>query len=81
MCLLNCFTQEKRVTSACYCGLPHINLWAVEMRSIAVFISMQWLCCLRLAIRSDSSWPSERLMTELSRCFIDENILSDIKQE
>ena len=57
-------TQEKRVTSACYRGLPRINFRAVETRSIAVFISMRWLCCLRLAIRSDSSWPSERLMAE-----------------
>ena len=58
------YTQEKRVTSACYRGLPRINFWAVQTRSIAVFISMRWLCCLRLAIRSDSSWPSERLMAE-----------------
>ena len=57
-------SQEKRVTSACYCGLLYINLWAVEMHSIAVFISMWWLCCLCLAVRSDSSWPSGRLMAE-----------------
>ena len=50
-------TQEKPVTST-------LNLWAVEMHSIAVFISMRWLCCLRLAIRSDSLWPSGRLMAE-----------------
>ena len=54
---LLCTAQEKRITSACYRGLPRINFWAVETRSIAVLISMRWLCCLRLAIRSDSSWP------------------------